>query len=313
MEQDSNPLSERHLKINSNECSSPCVSEIFDHRKCFESPLTTSTSNTLKNIGAFSSKCLQKASSTHKICKSKLKVLKLTNKNIQISSENESLKNYIKNLEKKLKNLESKTENLAKVNEIKENTILKITKMLMKRENQFAAVLEQEKNQYEIAIKNQAHQLSLMRTNIFPARKIDKGVQFVSNPFEEEFSQKDQEIIRIQNLMNEKEKMFLNDKKYFEEKIGLLEEEIEEMGILIRESDKNQTFFSHFEEISKICSEVSLVKDKSLAILENKTEDLEFIAGYLRRDISLTPENLHKHLIQAISDLQELEENLNFL
>ena len=64
------------------------------------------------------------------------------------------------------------------------------------------------------------------------------------------------------------------------------------------------------DELSKICSEISVIKSMSLAILSNKTDNLDFIDSYLSETKPIALSELHNSLIKALSDLSSIKSNL---
>ena len=305
-------LPEKVSKISANECISPENSELIDNKKHFESPLTVSTNHTLQHFQTCSSFSAKKnIQYKKKICPSKLEVLSLKNNNIKHTLENEVLKFTIKQNEEEIFQLKKKIANLIDENVKKDNAIIKVTDLLMKREIQFSELLENERTDFENQLKIRDHEEKLKTQPKIVKKTANKAIQEVMDHYLDEIIlEKDKEIMRLQNLLENNDVNYNKEKSYLEERVNLLEEELEKISKTICKKEGENQFISHIGEISKLCNGIALLKHESLAILNQNADDIEFIDAYLINNTQISIADLHDYLMQALKDLDELKKNM---
>ena len=295
-------------------CSSPIAYDLLDSAKHDETPLTCSTIRSQKNfqnISAFESpKHLSKTSS----CKHKLEVLSLQNQNIKLRYENESLKFSITQTEQKMQGIKAKILKLNEESKQKDTMFAKITDSLMIRENQFATIFETEQIEYQKIIQSKNHEIALMKKKQPHINTVNKAIQIdIDNQFNEELLQRDQEIKRLQTVLQASEATYSKEKTYLEENILVLEEELEKSHNLLGLPEESDRISPHIEEITKICNEISIIKDESVALALTKSDNFDFIDTYLSQTSLIPLAHLHSYLTKALHDLSSLKSSLKLL
>ena len=161
-----------------------------------------------------------------KKCHNSVSLLELTNTNIRVLSENSTLKTKIKEKDSENLELHLKVIKLEEQCQVKDEMIKKLSEFILNREKQFADVIQSETEKMMAMVRerdNEIERSKKRRNSRFLPKAIQVSLDLV---FDEMIQEKNDEIVRLQRLVENNEYKYTHEVSYLEEQVALLEQEL---------------------------------------------------------------------------------------
>jgi hypothetical protein len=228
----------------SSQCFTPKASLQSHLKQLEDSPVSSISKRSSDRRNPLRLSVSQSLTKIKRKCKKSINFLELSNKNVRISSQNSAFRTNIKEKDEKIAGLEDKIKKCDEECRVKDEMIKKLSDFILKREKQFAAVITSETDKLYEVIREKDFQLEKIHQKV-QGKFVQKAIQVnLDTVFDEMLQEKNDEIVRLQDLLESNNFKYSQELSFLQEQVSLLEQELE----------KAQTFCSSLPQHSNLFS-----------------------------------------------------------